>query len=71
MTRDYKVEEIIINHKRNDYGFFVTVGMVNDYVLTVRSDYRPTKSQAAAMLIDKMRRQDESFRREMVQLVKG
>jgi hypothetical protein len=45
--------------------------MVNGYVLTVRSDYCPTKSQAAAMLVDTMKRQDESFRREMVQLVKG
>lgn len=71
MTKDYRVEEIVINRKRNDYGFFVTVGMVDGYVLTVRSDYRPTKSQAAAMLVDTMKRRDESFRREMVQLVKG
>ena len=32
--------------------FFRYRGQVNDYCI-VRSDYRPTKSQAAAMLIDK------------------
>lgn len=55
---NYQVEEIITNPKRNEYGWFVTTGMVNGYVIVIRSDYRPTKAEATRMLAEKARRQD-------------
>lgn len=65
-----KVEDIIIDKRRNSFGWFGTVGFVDGFVVRVISDYKPTKAQAYRMLQDKQRRNMEQFRIEMAALIK-
>ena len=49
----HTVEALQISEKRTIQGYYIATAFIDDYLITYRYDYKPTKAEAREDLIDR------------------